>query len=137
MAGWNFLNSESNGFLDIIPAQQWLDDGSWYLGTADAVYQSLDIVTGYGPKSLVVLAGDHVYAMDYAEMLGVHVDTSADVTIACTTATLEEAREFGVMEVDGNGRIVGFEEKPKNPKPMPGRSDRALVSMGIYVFLTD
>lgn len=137
MAGWNFLNSESNGFLDIIPAQQWLDDGSWYLGTADAVYQSLDIVTGYGPKYVVVLAGDHVYAMDYAEMLGVHVDTSADVTIACTTATLEEAREFGVMEVDGNGRIVGFEEKPKNPKPMPGRPDRALVSMGIYVFLTD
>jgi len=137
LAGWNFLNSGHGEFLDIVPAQQWLSEDNWYLGTADAVYQSLDFVTGYGPKYVVVLAGDHVYAMDYGEMLGVHVETGSDVTIACTTVPIAEASEFGVMEVDAGGRIIGFEEKPKHPKPMPGRPDRALVSMGIYVFLTE
>lgn len=136
-AGWNFLNSGNSGFLDVVSAQQWMPDGNWFQGTADAVYQSLDIVTGYGPKYVVVLAGDHVYAMDYGDMLATHADTGADVTIACTTASIDEAREFGVMEVDQTGRIVGFEEKPADPKPMPGRADRALVSMGIYVFPTD
>ena len=115
LAGWNFLNSGHGEFLDIVPAQQWLSEDNWYLGTADAVYQSLDFVTGYGPKYVVVLAGDHVYAMDYSEMLGVHVETGSDVTIACTTVPIAEASEFGVMEVDASGRIIGFEEKPKHP----------------------
>lgn len=137
LAGWNFLNSGHGEFLDIVPAQQWRSEENWYLGTADAVYQSLDFVTGYGPKYVIVLAGDHIYAMDYGEMLGMHVETGAEVTIACTTVPLAEASEFGVMEVDAAGRIIGFEEKPKSPKPMPGHPDRALVSMGIYVFLTE
>lgn len=135
--GWGHLNSESGEFLDVVPAQQWVAEDAWYRGTADAVYQCMDIVAGYGPKYVLILAGDHIYAMDYGEMLAVHAETGADVTIACTTVPIGEAHEFGIMEVDAAGRIVGFEEKPKHPKPMPGRPDRALVSMGIYVFLTD
>lgn len=135
--GWGHLNSEHGEFLDIVPAQQWLAEDAWYRGTADAVYQCMDIVAGYGPKYVLILAGDHIYAMDYGEMLAVHAETGADVTIACTTTPIESAGEFGIMEVDATGRVVGFEEKPKDPKPMPGRPDRALVSMGIYVFLTD
>lgn len=135
--GWGHLNSESGDFLDVVPAQQWLAEDAWYRGTADAVYQCMDIVAGYGPKYVLILAGDHIYAMDYGEMLAVHAETGADVTIACTTAPIAEAREFGIMEVDATGRIVGFEEKPQKPKAMPGRPDRALVSMGIYVFLSD
>ena len=135
--GWAFLNSERGEFLDIVPAQQWLSEEGWYRGTADAVYQSLDIISGYGPKYVLILAGDHVYSMDYGEMLAVHMRTQADVTIACSTVPLREAQEFGVMEADDSGRIVGFIEKPKSPRPMPGRSDIALVSMGVYIFLAD
>jgi len=135
--GWAFLNSERGDFIDIVPAQQWLTDETWYRGTADAVFQSLDIISGYGPKYVLVLAGDHIYSMDYGEMLAVHADTQADVTIACTTVPLSEASEFGIMEVDDNGRIIGFAEKPTAPRAMPGHPDRALASMGVYVFLSD
>ena len=135
--GWGHLNSEHGEFLDVVPAQQWVAEDAWYRGTADAVYQCMDIVSGYGPKYVLILAGDHIYAMDYGEMLAVHAETGADVTIACTTVPIAQAREFGIMEVDATGRIIGFEEKPHSPKPMPGHPGHALVSMGIYVFLSD
>lgn len=131
--GWGFLNAEIEGFLDVVPAQQWVDEETWYQGTADAVYQSRDILEGYGPEFILILAGDHIYNMDYGEMLGEHVNSGADFTVACNRVPLAEATEFGVMEVNESGRIVGFEEKPRNPKPVPGNPDAALISMGIYV----
>ncbi len=134
LQGWNRLNFEHGEFIDIVPAQQWLDEESWYQGTADAIYQSLDIVESYSPSYVLILAGDHIYSMDYGEMLAHHVETGADFTIACNTVPLEDAREFGVMQVDGKGRILSFEEKPAQPQPIPGKPDSALISMGIYVF---
>jgi glucose-1-phosphate adenylyltransferase len=108
----------------------------WYLGTADAVYQNIDIIDGYGPQYMVILAGDHVYKMDYEKMLQQHVESGADVTVGCLEASLEEAKSFGVMHVNAENLILSFLEKPKNPPPMPGKSDVALCSMGIYVFDT-
>ncbi len=133
MKGWTFLNSEHQDFLDLIPAQQWRDEDSWYEGTADAVHQSLDIITGYGPHYVLILAGDHVYTMDYGAMLATHVESNADFTIACKTVPVADATEFGVMKMDRSGRIVGFQEKPENPKPLPDNKSQALISMGIYV----
>jgi glucose-1-phosphate adenylyltransferase len=137
MLGWNALNNDYGEFLDVIPAQQWLEDESWYLGTADAVYQSLDIIEAHRSKYILVLAGDHVYKMDYGEMLGAHADRGADITVACHDVPLEDAGEFGVMEVDGDHNVVAFEEKPEQPKAWPEQPDRALISMGLYVFSTD
>ncbi len=108
----------------------------WYLGTADAVYQNIDIIESYAPSFMVILAGDHVYKMDYELMLQQHVDAGADVTVGCLEATLEEAKGFGVMHVDENDKILSFLEKPKDPPSMPGKPDCALCSMGIYVFET-
>ena len=108
----------------------------WYLGTADAVYQNIDIIESYAPQYMVVLAGDHIYKMDYEKMLQQHVESNADVTVGCLEASLEEAQDFGVMHVDEQDRILSFLEKPKNPPPMPGKPDAALCSMGIYVFET-
>ena len=108
----------------------------WYLGTADAVYQNIDLIESYDPHVKVVLAADHVYKMDYEKMLQQHVDSAADVTVGCLEASLEEAKGFGVMHVDEHNRIISFLEKPKNPPPMPGKPDVALCSMGIYVFDT-
>lgn len=133
MKGWTFLNSEQRDFLDLVPAQQWRDEDSWYEGTADAVHQSLDIITGYGPEYVLILAGDHVYTMDYGAMLATHVESGADFTIACKTVPIANATEFGVMKVDDNGRIVGFQEKPEKPEPLPDDESLALISMGIYV----
>ncbi len=135
--GWNFLRPERNESFDILPASQRVSETMWYLGTADAVYQNVDIIQSYAPTFIVLLAGDHVYKMDYEKMLAEHVDSGADVTVGCLEATLKEATGFGVMHVDENDRIISFLEKPKDPPPMPGRPDTALCSMGIYVFETD
>lgn len=134
LRGWSGLNAEQGEFVDILPAQQWLDDESWYQGTADAVFQSLDIIDGYRPKHVLILAGDHIYAMDYGETLAAHVESGADFTIACNLVPKSDASDFGVMEVDESERLIDFAEKPANPKTIPGDPDTALASMGIYVF---
>jgi glucose-1-phosphate adenylyltransferase len=134
MRGWTYLNTERGDFLDVVPAQQWTDDETWFQGTADAVYQTLDIVEGYGIEHILILAGDHIYNMDYGEMLAEHVNTNADFTVACISVPLSDAaKQFGVMEVDESGRIIGFEEKPAAPKPLPDDPTRTLASMGIYI----
>ncbi len=135
--GWNFLSAEHGEFVDVIPAQQWTNEESWYQGTADAVFQSLDIIESYNPEYVLILSGDHIYNMDYGEMLGAHVRAGAKFTIACNTASLKDATEFGVMSIDETRRITGFEEKPDYPQALPGKPDQALVSMGIYVFSMD
>jgi glucose-1-phosphate adenylyltransferase len=135
--GWNFFRPERNESFDILPASQRVNEVQWYLGTADAVYQNLDIIGSYAPKYMVILAGDHVYKQDYGVMLEEHVDTGADVTVGCVEVPLKEASAFGVMHIDENDRIVDFLEKPKNPPSMPGDPTQALASMGIYVFNTE
>ena len=132
--GWGFLRAERNEYLDILPASQRMDETNWYRGTADAVAQNIDIVDSYGIKYVVVLAGDHIYKMDYEIMLQQHVATGADVTIGCLTVPRMEATAFGVMDVDKDMRVTKFLEKPKNPPSIPGDPDHALASMGIYVF---
>jgi len=137
LQGWNHLNTGQGGFIDVVPAQQWLDEDHWYRGTADAVYQTLDIIESYEPRYVLILAGDHVYNMDYGEMLADHVRTGAKLTIACNTVAREEAVHFGVMQVDESLRVIDFEEKPAEPKPFPTAPDQALISMGIYIFSLD
>ena len=132
--GWGFFRAERNEYLDILPASQRVDENKWYLGTADAVAQNIDIVDSYDVEYIVVLAGDHVYKMDYEVMLQQHVASNADVTIGCLTVPRAEATAFGVMAVDQDMRITQFLEKPKNPPHIPGDPDHALASMGIYVF---
>lgn len=132
--GWGFLRAERNEYLDILPASQQGDNENWYVGTADAVAQNIEIIDSYNVKYLIVLAGDHIYKMDYEIMLQQHVDSGADVTIGCLTVPREEARAFGVMHVDAKGRITDFLEKPKDPPSIPGDPAHALASMGIYVF---
>ncbi len=134
--GWGFMRAEFSEFVEIVPAQQRTSEG-WYLGTADAVYQNLDILRSYESKYVVILAGDHIYKMDYGQMLAFHVENDADMTIGCIETSLEDARAFGVMTVDENKAVTAFTEKPDNPEPMPGHDDVALASMGIYVFNTD
>jgi glucose-1-phosphate adenylyltransferase len=135
--GWSFLRPEMNEFLDLLPAQQRLDEATWYRGTADAVYQNFDIFRAARPEYFVVLAGDHVYKMDYAHMLARHVESGADCSVACIDVPIEQGSEFGIVDVDASGKIRNFLEKPKNPPSMPGRPDRALASMGVYVFTAD
>lgn len=132
--GWGFMKAEMNEFIDLLPAQQRLDDESWYRGTADAVYQNIDIIESNGPKYIVILAGDHIYKMDYGRMLAYHVAKGAECTVGCIEVPLAEATAFGVMAVDAAGQITDFIEKPANPPSMPGRPDMALASMGVYVF---
>jgi len=131
--GWGFLRGEFGEFIELLPAQQRIES-SWYEGTADAVYQNLDILRSHNPDYVLVLAGDHIYKMDYGTMIAEHVESGADMTVGCLTVDLETAKDFGVMTVDENNRVVEFQEKPDQPKPIPGRSDVALASMGIYVF---
>jgi glucose-1-phosphate adenylyltransferase len=131
--GWNFFRLERNEGFDILPASQRSGD-DWYKGTADAVYQNIDIIEGYGPELIVILAGDHIYKMDYGPMLAQHVDQGADVTVGCIEVPIADATGFGVMDVDANDRITSFVEKPPIPPAMIGKPDRALASMGIYVF---
>lgn len=134
--GWGFFRPERNESLDILPASQQVNEDNWYLGTADAVYQNIDIIDSYAPKYMVILAGDHIYKQDYSVMLEEHVKSGADVTVGCIAASLEEAKGFGVMAVDENDQITEFVEKPENPPSMPGDPTQALCSMGIYVFET-
>lgn len=132
--GWNFFRAERNEFLDILPASQRMDENSWYRGTADAVTQNIDIVDSYDIDYVIILAGDHIYKMDYEIMLRQHVETGADVTIGCLTVPRMDATAFGVMATDATGRITSFLEKPKNPPATPEDPSLALASMGIYVF---
>jgi glucose-1-phosphate adenylyltransferase len=134
--GWNFLRPERNESFDILPASQRVSETQWYEGTADAVFQNIDIIDSYGPEYMVILAGDHVYKMDYELMLEDHANAGADVTIGCLEVPRMEATAFGVMHVDETDRIVSFLEKPKDPPGMPDKPDMALASMGIYVFKT-
>ena len=134
--GWNFFRPERNETFDILPASQRVAEDLWYEGTADAVYQNIDIIRSADPEYIVVLAGDHVYKMDYEFMLRQHVDTGADVTVGCLEVPRMEASGFGVMAVDETDRIVSFLEKPADPPGMPDNPDMALASMGIYVFTT-
>ncbi len=135
--GWSFLRSEFNEFIDLLPAQQRIDENSWYRGTADAVYQNLDILLAHQPSYILVLAGDHIYKMDYAKLIADHVALGARCTVACIEVPLGEASAFGVMAVDAHRRILAFVEKPEHPPCMPGKPDSALASMGIYVFDAD
>jgi glucose-1-phosphate adenylyltransferase len=132
--GWAFLKSEMNEFVDLLPAQQRVDEESWYRGTADAVYQNQDILAAYRADYVVVLAGDHVYKQNYALMLADHVAMGRECTVGCIEVPREEAKAFGVMHVDDQRRIVDFVEKPADPPALPGKPDRALASMGIYIF---
>ncbi len=132
--GWAFLKPELNEFIDLMPAQQRVDEESWYRGTADAVFQNLDIIRGSRAQFIVILAGDHIYKMDYSIMLAEHAKSGAQVTVGCIEVPIAEASAFGVMAVDASHQIVEFLEKPVNPPPMPGRPDQALASMGIYIF---
>ncbi|MDQ0469658.1 glucose-1-phosphate adenylyltransferase [Labrys wisconsinensis] len=132
--GWNFLRPERNESFDILPASQRISEHQWYAGTADAVYQNLDIIETNTVEYMVILAGDHIYKMDYELMLQQHVDQKADVTIGCLEVPRMEATGFGVMHVDEKDQIIAFVEKPKDPPGIPGNPDMALASMGIYVF---
>ncbi len=132
--GWNFFRPERNEYLDILPASQRVDENMWYLGTADAVTQNIDIVDSYDVDYVLILAGDHVYKMDYEVMLRHHVESGADVTVGCLTVPREEATAFGVMAIDANDRITEFLEKPADPPGTPDDPTVALASMGIYVF---
>ena len=134
--GWSFFRAERNESLDILPASQRVNERDWYLGTADAVTQNIDIIEGYAPKYVLILAGDHIYKQDYSLLLKQHVETGAEVTVGCIEVPREEASAFGVMAVDDSDRILEFVEKPENPPAMPGDDTRALASMGIYVFET-
>ena len=134
--GWSFLRNELNEFVDLLPAQQRIDEEQWYQGTADAVFQNLDIIRNNTrtPEYIVILAGDHIYKMDYSIMLADHVASGSGVTVGCIEVPIDEARAFGVMAIDDERRITAFIEKPADPPPMPGQPDMALASMGIYVF---
>ncbi|MGY4477491.1 glucose-1-phosphate adenylyltransferase [Bradyrhizobium sp. USDA 3364] len=132
--GWNFFRPERNESFDILPASQRVSETMWYVGTADAVYQNIDILEAHGTKYILVLAGDHVYKMDYEIMLKQHVESGADVTVGCLEMPRAESSAFGIMHIDDTGLIQSFLEKPADPPPMPGKPDKSLASMGIYVF---
>ena len=134
--GWNFMRPERNESFDILPASQRVSETQWYAGTADAVFQNIDIIESYAPHHIVLLAGDHIYKMDYEVMLQQHVAQGADVTVGCIEVPRAEASSFGVMHVDENDRLISFLEKPADPPGIPDSPDQALASMGIYVFET-
>ncbi len=133
--GWGFLRGEFGEYVELLPAQQRVE-AKWYAGTADAVYQNLDIIRLHDPEYVLILAGDHIYKMDYGTMIAYHVEHGADMTVGCMEVPLNEARAFGVMSVDAAGKVIKFTEKPANPEPIPGRTGVTLVSMGIYIFNT-
>lgn len=134
--GWGFMRGEFDEFVELLPAQQRVET-SWYAGTADAIYQNIDIIRTHNPKFVLILAGDHVYKMDYGTMLAAHFEADAEITVGCIEIPLEQAGGFGVMAVDRDYRIEDFKEKPVQPTPIPGREDRVMASMGIYVFRTE
>ncbi len=133
--GWSFLNGQFGEFIDVLPAQQRIEE-MWYRGTADAVFQNLDIMRTTNPDYVLILAGDHVYKMDYGKLLAFHVEKQADMTVACIEVPIKDASGFGVMGVNMESRVVNFNEKPDHPTPIPGNPDLALASMGVYVFNT-
>ena len=133
---WNFFRPERNESFDILPASQRVSETQWYDGTADAVFQNIDIIESHGPEYMVILAGDHIYKMDYEQMLRQHVEANADVTVACLEIPRKDASAFGVMAVNDKDRIIDFVEKPADPPAIPGRPDWSLGSMGVYVFRT-
>ncbi|MDO9101451.1 MAG: glucose-1-phosphate adenylyltransferase [Candidatus Nitrotoga sp.] len=133
--GWSFLNGQFGEFIDVLPAQQRIEE-MWYRGTADAVFQNLDIMRTTNPDYVLILAGDHVYKMDYGKLLATHVEKQADMTVACIEVPIKDATGFGVMGVDTESRVVNFNEKPDHPTPIPGNPNLALASMGVYVFNT-
>ena len=134
--GWGMFRGEFGEFVELLPAQQRVE-ASWYAGTADSIYQNLDIIRIHNPRFVLVLAGDHIYKMDYGAMLAQHLESKANVTVGCIEVSVDKARAFGVMEVDENHRILDFKEKPDNPATMPGKPQTSLCSMGIYVFNTE
>ncbi len=131
--GWRFLCRELDEFIDVLPPQQRLDE-QWYQGTADAVYQNIYTIEKSRAEHIIILSGDHIYKMDYAELINDHIRSNADATVACLPVTLKEGSEFGVMNIDGNHRVVDFAEKPNQPQNIPGDPDHCLASMGVYVF---
>jgi len=135
--GWGFLRGEFGEFVNLMPAQQTAQGGGWYEGTANAIYQSIDMLRSQNSEYVLILAGDHIYKMDYGSMLADHVDKGADLTIGCLEVSLDEAKEFGVMHVNEERQVQEFVEKPANPPCIPGRDDIALASMGIYIFNTE
>jgi glucose-1-phosphate adenylyltransferase len=135
--GWSSFRVELGEFMEVLPASQRIDEDQWYVGTADAIYQNLDIINSHDPEYVLILSGDHIYKMDYGNMLAFHVEQQADMTVSCLEVPIDEARgAFGVMTVDGNGRVLRFDEKPQNPAPIPGQPELTLASMGNYVFST-
>ena len=133
--GWGHLRAEFGEFVELLPAQQRVET-SWYTGTADSIFQNLDIIRMHAPEYVLILAGDHIYKMDYGDMLAAHVENQADITVGCIEVSLEQAKSYGVMGVNEENRIHSFLEKPEHPEPLPGSDDSALCSMGIYVFNT-
>lgn len=131
--GWNFMRGEFGEFVELLPAQQRIQE-QWYAGTVDAIYQNIDIIRNHAPEYVLILAGDHIYKMDYGPMIAAHVDTKADITVGCIEVPLAKASEFGVMSVDTDWQIDSFAEKPKRPDPAPNNPTMAMASMGIYVF---
>jgi glucose-1-phosphate adenylyltransferase len=131
--GWGYLRGEFGEFIQIVPAQQQIGE-SWYLGTADSIYQNLDLVREHAPDQVLILAGDHIYKMDYGPMIASHTENNADITVGVIRVPLHEATQFGVMTIDEENRVTHFDEKPANPQPIPGNPDAAMASMGIYVF---
>ncbi len=131
--GWGYLRGEFGEFVEIIPAQQRLGP-EWYQGTADALWQNMEIIRAHRPLHVLVLAADHIYKMDYGPLIGMHVEKEADITVGVVEVPLDRAKEFGVLTIDESNRVLRFDEKPQNPQPVPGRPDIALASMGIYVF---
>lgn len=134
--GWGHLRGDFGEFVELLPAQQRIES-SWYSGTADSIYQNLDIIRSHSPDHVLILAGDHIYKMDYGTMLAKHVETNSDITVGCVDMPIENASAFGVVGIDKEHRINSFTEKPKHPEPIPGKQDKALCSMGIYIFNTE
>ena len=134
---WSFSRDEFGEFIELLPAQERYESASWYQGTADSVYQNLDIIQEHQPSYILVLAGDHIYKMDYGMMISTHLSSDADVTVGCVDVPLDEADQCGIIQINDSYRITGFQEKPSNPQPKPGRNDVALASMGIYLFSAD
>lgn len=135
--GWSFLLPELHEFIELWPAQQQLDDESWYQGTADAVYQNLAYIKEHKPKYVLILAGDHIYKQDYSIMLKEHIDSGAEVSVSCIDVPIEEGKHFGIVKTDENKNVIDFMEKPKNPPSIIGNPNRAYASMGIYIFNMD
>jgi glucose-1-phosphate adenylyltransferase len=135
--GWSFLDGRLGEFIEIMPAQQQLNESQWYRGSADAVFQNLREIRRASPDHVLVVSGDHIYRMDYGRLLAAHAMRKADLTLACIEVPLHDAQRFGVMSIDSEDRLLAFDDQPGHPQPLPDQPDMALVSMGIYVFNAD